>query len=71
MKRLSVAFRQIADMAAVYDSNRFGRCFPDIHAATQHIGLTTNNSEPVGRVLFGIDPVRHDFEMTLQVLVTP
>ncbi|MGO9846689.1 MAG: hypothetical protein ACLPKT_08850 [Methylocella sp.] len=42
--------------SALYDSNRFERCFRDIHAATQHIGLTTNNYELAGRVLFGVDP---------------
>jgi indole-3-acetate monooxygenase len=42
--------------SALYDSNRFERCLRDVHAATQHIGLTTNNYELAGRVLFGIDP---------------
>ncbi len=47
---------QTAGGSALYDSNRFERCFRDIHAATQHIGLTTNNYELAGRVLFGVDP---------------
>ena len=42
--------------SALYESNRIERCFRDIHAATQHIGLTTNNYELAGRVLFGLDP---------------
>ncbi len=47
---------QTAGGCALYDSNRFERCFRDIHAAIQHIGLTTNNYELAGRVLFGLDP---------------
>jgi indole-3-acetate monooxygenase len=47
---------QIAGGSALYDSNRLERYLRDIHAATQHIGLTTNNYELAGRVLFGVDP---------------
>lgn len=40
---------------AITESGRIDRCFRDIHAATQHIGLTTNNYELAGRALLGLD----------------
>jgi alkylation response protein AidB-like acyl-CoA dehydrogenase len=42
--------------SALFETGRVARCFRDIHAATQHIGLTVNNYELAGRVLFGLDP---------------
>jgi alkylation response protein AidB-like acyl-CoA dehydrogenase len=41
--------------SAILESGRIDRCFRDIHAATQHIGLTTNNYELAGRALLGLD----------------
>jgi indole-3-acetate monooxygenase len=46
----------VAAGSALYESGRIERCFRDIHAATQHIGLTANNYELAGRVLLGLDP---------------
>ena len=42
--------------SAIQESGRIARCFRDIHAATQHIGLSLNNYETAGRVLLGLDP---------------
>jgi len=42
--------------SALFESGRIARCFRDVHAATQHIGLHTNNYEACGRFLFGMDP---------------
>jgi indole-3-acetate monooxygenase len=42
--------------SAIYESGRLDRCFRDVHVAVQHIGLATNNYEPAGRVLLGLDP---------------
>jgi alkylation response protein AidB-like acyl-CoA dehydrogenase len=45
-----------AGSSAVFESGRIARCFRDVHAARQHIGLSINNYEPAGRVLLGLDP---------------
>ncbi|MFO1028036.1 MAG: acyl-CoA dehydrogenase family protein [Acetobacteraceae bacterium] len=42
--------------SAIQESGRIARCFRDIHAATQHIGIALANYEPCGRVLLGLDP---------------
>lgn len=42
--------------SAIFESGRIARCFRDIHAATQHIGLSVNTYEVAGRVLLGLDP---------------
>jgi alkylation response protein AidB-like acyl-CoA dehydrogenase len=42
--------------SAIQESGRIARCFRDIHAATQHIGLSLSNYEIAGRVLLGLDP---------------
>lgn len=42
--------------SAIQESGRIARCFRDVHAATQHIGLNQNNYESAGRVLLGLDP---------------
>lgn len=42
--------------SALFESGRIARCFRDVHAATQHIGLHSNNYEACGRFLFGMDP---------------
>jgi indole-3-acetate monooxygenase len=42
---------------SLFESNRLERCFRDVHAAGQHVAVATqSNLEPVGRVLFGLDP---------------
>ena len=41
---------------ALYEANRFERCFRDVHAATQHFALANANVELVGRVFLGLDP---------------
>jgi alkylation response protein AidB-like acyl-CoA dehydrogenase len=42
--------------SAIQESGRIARCFRDIHAATQHIGLNLANYETSGRVLLGLEP---------------
>ncbi len=43
--------------SSLFEGNRLERCFRDIHAAGQHIAVAPMaNLEPVGRVLFGLDP---------------
>jgi indole-3-acetate monooxygenase len=41
--------------SAIQESGRIERCFRDVHAATQHIGLATGNYELAGRALLGLD----------------
>jgi alkylation response protein AidB-like acyl-CoA dehydrogenase len=42
--------------SAIQETGPIARCFRDIHAATQHIGLNASGFELAGRVLFGLDP---------------
>ena len=42
--------------SAIQESMPIARCFRDIHAATQHIGLNASGYEMAGRVLFGLEP---------------
>jgi indole-3-acetate monooxygenase len=47
----------LAGGSSIYEGNRLERCFRDIHVAGQHIAVAPMaNQEPVGRVLFGLDP---------------
>ena len=46
----------LAGGSAIQESGKIERCFRDIHAATQHIGLAPSNYELAGRVLLGLDP---------------
>ncbi|MBV8525521.1 MAG: acyl-CoA dehydrogenase family protein [Acetobacteraceae bacterium] len=47
----------LAGGSAVYEGNRLERCFRDIHTAGQHFAVSPMaNLEPVGRVIFGLDP---------------
>ncbi len=47
----------LAGGSSLYEGNRLERCFRDIHAAGQHVAVAPMaNQEPVGRVLFGLDP---------------
>jgi indole-3-acetate monooxygenase len=43
--------------SSLFETNRLQRCFRDIHAAGAHVAVAPiANLEPVGRVLFGLDP---------------
>jgi len=42
--------------SAIQEALPIARCFRDMHAATQHIGLNATGYEMGGRVLFGLDP---------------
>lgn len=42
--------------SALYEDNLLERCFRDVHAATQHVGIASSNFELSGRVLLGLDP---------------
>ncbi len=47
----------LAGGSAIYEGNRLERCFRDIHTAGQHFAVSPMaNLEPIGRVLFGLDP---------------
>jgi indole-3-acetate monooxygenase len=41
---------------ALYEHNLLERCFRDVHATTQHVGIASVNFEISGRVLLGLDP---------------
>jgi alkylation response protein AidB-like acyl-CoA dehydrogenase len=42
---------------AIREDNRIERCFRDLHAAAQHFAVSEHsNLEPIGRVLFGLEP---------------
>lgn len=40
---------------AIDEAGTIARCFRDVHAATQHIGLAADNYEHAGKLLFGHD----------------
>ena len=42
--------------SAIQEALPIARCFRDMHAATQHIGLNASGFQMAGRVLFGLDP---------------
>jgi indole-3-acetate monooxygenase len=42
--------------SALYEDNLLERCFRDVHATTQHVGIAASNFELSGRVLLGLDP---------------
>jgi indole-3-acetate monooxygenase len=42
--------------SALFEANSIARAFRDVHAATQHIGLSNDNYEHAGAVLFGHRP---------------
>jgi indole-3-acetate monooxygenase len=42
--------------SSVYTSSQLERAFRDVHVATQHMIVAPATYEPVGRVLFGLDP---------------
>jgi indole-3-acetate monooxygenase len=41
---------------ALYETSLIERCFRDVHATTQHVGIASGNFEISGRVLLGLDP---------------
>jgi alkylation response protein AidB-like acyl-CoA dehydrogenase len=41
---------------ALYETSLIERCFRDVHATTQHVGISSANFEISGRVLLGLDP---------------
>ncbi len=41
---------------ALYEHSLIERCFRDVHATTQHVGISSANFEISGRVLLGLDP---------------
>ena len=44
---------------SLFEGNRLERCFRDAHAGAQHFAVAPlSNLEPIGRVLFGLDPGR-------------
>ena len=45
-----------AGTSAIFEDGPIARCFRDVHAATQHVGLSGGNYEHAGRVLFGREP---------------
>jgi alkylation response protein AidB-like acyl-CoA dehydrogenase len=42
--------------SALYETSLIERCFRDVHATTQHVGIASANFEISGRVLLGLDP---------------
>ena len=42
--------------SSVYTSSRLERAFRDVHVATQHMVFAPVTYEPIGRVLFGLEP---------------
>jgi alkylation response protein AidB-like acyl-CoA dehydrogenase len=47
---------------SLFEGNRLERCFRDVHAGAQHFAVAPlSNLEPIGRVLFGLDPGRARF----------
>ena len=46
---------QEAGGSAIQESGRIARCFREIHAATQRLGIAHGNHELRVRVLFGLD----------------
>ena len=43
--------------SSLFQGNRLERAFRDVHAAGQHLAVAPqSNLEPIGRVLFGLDP---------------
>lgn len=42
--------------SSVYTANPLERCFRDVHAAMQHIAVSSTSLELAGRVLLGLEP---------------
>jgi alkylation response protein AidB-like acyl-CoA dehydrogenase len=55
VKAADVAYR-MGGGTSIYESSVLQRIMRDVHTVTQHVQLSSNNYEAVGRVLFGLDP---------------
>ena len=55
VKATDIAF-QLGGGSAVYETSVLQRLSRDVHTIPQHVQLSANNYEPVGRVIFGLDP---------------
>jgi alkylation response protein AidB-like acyl-CoA dehydrogenase len=55
VKATELAYR-LGGGTAVYETSVLQRLLRDVHTITQHVQLSANNYEPVGRVIFGLDP---------------
>jgi alkylation response protein AidB-like acyl-CoA dehydrogenase len=55
VKAVDIAYR-LAGGTAIYESSVLQRIMRDVHTVTQHVQLSNNNYEAVGRVLMGLDP---------------
>jgi alkylation response protein AidB-like acyl-CoA dehydrogenase len=55
VRATDIAYR-LGGGTAVYETSVLQRLMRDAHTVTQHVQLSANNYEPVGRVLFGLDP---------------
>jgi alkylation response protein AidB-like acyl-CoA dehydrogenase len=55
IEAVGLVFRT-AGAGALYESGPIARCLRDVQAAAQHIGLSADNYEHAGRVLFGREP---------------
>jgi alkylation response protein AidB-like acyl-CoA dehydrogenase len=55
VKAVDVAYR-LGGGTAIYESSVLQRIMRDVHTVTQHVQLSSNNYEAVGRVLMGLDP---------------
>ncbi len=55
VKATDIAYR-LGGGTAVYETSVLQRLMRDVHTITQHVQLSPNNYEPVGRVLMGLDP---------------
>jgi alkylation response protein AidB-like acyl-CoA dehydrogenase len=55
VKAVDIAYR-MGGGTAIYETSVLQRIMRDVHTVTQHVQLSTNNYEAVGRVLMGLDP---------------
>jgi alkylation response protein AidB-like acyl-CoA dehydrogenase len=55
VKAVDTAYR-MGGGTAVYESSVLQRIMRDVHTVTQHVQLSSNNYEAVGRVMMGLDP---------------
>ncbi len=47
---------RLAGTSAIFQSSPLERCWRDLHAAAQHLGVQDGRWETAGRVLFGLEP---------------
>lgn len=55
VKAVDAAYR-MGGGTAIYETSVLQRILRDVHTVTQHVQLSNNNYEAVGRVLMGLDP---------------